>query len=256
MLVRFPTSLYFQMFAYTSLLLVLILALGAWLPLSALAIPGEPEGAKRGSDDLPPGWKWKSYEEMHSHYTHNFVESEGMGIRRIVTFDEPRNRMLAIDGANYTVSELRLLGLSEETPKVYESSWVGMTRNALARYETRKLNAFEKEALVQLENGMQLVRRENKPLRTKLVSTEKTKSGRPLQSQPKRIPQEKTYTLVGALRADESCMECHNAKRNELLGAFVYTMKKSDREQPKGLESALSEAVILNKLSQSPKLKR
>ncbi|MEM7473457.1 MAG: hypothetical protein AAF483_00550 [Planctomycetota bacterium] len=177
---------------------------------------------------------WKSFEEMHEHYTHNFVESEGMGMSRIATFDEPHNRMLRIKGEPYAVKAVRLIGLDDEKPRVYTSSWISIMRNQLDRYESRDANEFELSALERLRLGTDLVWKQNHANKTQFVSHDPKQSAATQGKEEQAAAgsnttdsvdsKTKSFTLVGSLRAGKSCVKCHEARPNELLGAFVYKL--------------------------------
>ena len=62
--------------------------------------------------------------------------------------------------------------------------------------DVRGLGAFEEEALASLEKGEDVIAR----------------------ATTNRIE------MVGSLRAAKQCLQCHDAKRGELLGAFTYEL--------------------------------
>ena len=63
-----------------------------------------------------------------------------------------------------------------------------------ADVETRGLDPFELDALIKLRNGEAIV----------------------TAATPNRLQ------MMGGLRATQDCMQCHNVKEDELLGAFSY----------------------------------
>ena len=171
---------------------------------------------------------WKSFDEMHARYTHNFVESEGFGMGRIFTFEDPQNRMLEIKGEKFAVRELRLIGLRAEEPRVYVASWLNITRDNLDRYEKRDLTDFENEALRRMKAGTNLAWLLDQPKQaTKLIAHQSVHGKQRSAVKAKTETQSrKQYKLIGALRAKKSCITCHDAEPNELLGAFVYTTER------------------------------
>ena len=144
--------------------------------------------------------QWESFDAMHARYTKAFVESEGFGISRVVTFRDPGRMHLPIDGLAYQVTKMQLIGLSKDRPVVYLSSWLNVMRDQLKNYEARTLTDSELESVERLEAGESLT-----------WDFQQDRS---------------EVTLVGALRAEESCIACHQASEGELLGAFVYSMQQ------------------------------
>ena len=196
---------------------------------STMWADGPKSALKTDRESQHPGL-WKSFDEMHARYTHNFVESEGFGMGRLFTFEDPHNRMLEIKGEKFAVKELRLIGLGGNTPKVYEASWVSMERDNLDRYKKRDLTDFENNALRRMKAGLNLVWQLEQPKQTtELVAQQSVQSEHRLVYKTNTETQpHKQYKLVGALRAQKSCIACHDAKPNELLGAFVYTMEENE----------------------------
>lgn len=196
---------------------------------STMLADGPKNALETSRESQHPGL-WKSFDEMHKRYTDNFVASEGFGMSRIFTFEDPQNRMLEIKGEKFAVKELRLIGLGAEEPRVYEASWVNMTRDNLDRYEKRELTDFENKALRRMKAGTNLVWQLEQPKQTaKLVARQSIPSKQRSAAKAKTETQShKQYKLVGALRAQKSCIACHDAKPNELLGAFVYTMEENE----------------------------
>ena len=167
---------------------------------------------------------WPSFEEMHKAYTKNFVDSEGFGISRIRTFDEPSERRIRIEGKPYVVAKVQLIGLMSEKPVVYESSWVNILRKSLEKYEQRAMNDFEKLAVSKLKKGSELVWsfEEIKPPQDSAVLS-------PFELLQIRTPSSK-YELIAPLRASEECISCHDVNKGDLLGAYSYTMHESFRQ--------------------------
>lgn len=85
--------------------------------------------------------------------------------------------------------------LMHKEPSVYETDGLpNMEELSSADIGTRPLNEFESNGLENLKNGKEVV----------------------VQPTTNRI------IMLGAVRARKSCLECHLAKPNELLGAFSY----------------------------------
>lgn len=146
--------------------------------------------------------EWESFEEMHKHYTQSFVNSEGFGMSRIVSFDEPSFRRMRIDDLAYSVEGLNLIGLKSNAPVIYESNWREVLRTKLETYPTRGLTAFEQSSLDEFYSGETLTWEFGE--------------------------HRNTVKLVAALRATESCLECHQVSEGELLGAFVYHLQRTE----------------------------
>ncbi|MEM7561150.1 MAG: hypothetical protein AAF394_18660 [Planctomycetota bacterium] len=197
--------------------------------VSTMWADGPESALKTDRESQHPGL-WKSFDEMHARYTHNFVESEGFGMGRLFTFEDPHNRMLEIKGEKFAVKELRLIGLGADEPRVYEASWVSMERDKLDRYKKRDLTDFENKSLRRMKAGLNLVWQLDQPKQTtKLVAKQPVQSEHRLEYKANTETQpRKQYKLVGALRAQKSCIACHDAKPNALLGAFVYTMEENE----------------------------
>ena len=168
-------------------------------------IPGHHSARNPGQDVILTGsdepGMWKSFEDLHERYTQAFVDSEGFGISRIVTFDSPERRAFLVNGRKRRIHTVQLIGLNGDVPRVYESSFINPTRSMLATTAYRPLSDFENHAIERLETGTNYVF-----------------------SGEDHDPENPHATLVAALRASESCMECHDAKRGQLLGAFAYRL--------------------------------
>ncbi|MEO1980235.1 MAG: hypothetical protein ABGZ23_26145 [Fuerstiella sp.] len=144
---------------------------------------------------------WKSFGDLHDRYTQAFVNSEGFGISRVLTFDTPEKRAFLVNGQKRRIHTVQLIGLNGDMPRAYESSFMNPTRSMLATSAHRALSDFENHAIERLRAG-----------------TDYVFSGED------HDPEHPHGTLVAALRASESCMECHDAKRGQLLGAFAYRL--------------------------------
>lgn len=151
---------------------------------------------------------WKSFEALHERYTQAFVDSDGFGVSRILTFDSPENQAFLVNGRKHRVNNVQLIGLMKDVPRVYASSFMNPTRSMLATSAQRSLTSFETEAIAQLKTG-----------------TDYVLSGDGQQ------PDTPPGTLVAALRAGESCMSCHDVEHGQLLGAFAYRLDASPQDR-------------------------
>lgn len=96
----------------------------------------------------------------------------------------------------WQVARLELVGLlSHETPLAYVSQELPRM-DELREAPTRPLNAFELASLEKLRRDEDVV----------------------IQEDDRRIQ------MVGSLRAAQDCLECHSARRGELLGALSYEL--------------------------------
>ncbi len=99
---------------------------------------------------------------------------------------------------NWAISQLQLVSLlKHKLPRVYVSENLP-DLNDLADVQTRELSSFERAALPPLERDQDLV----------------------IDDMPTRIQ------MLGALRASQSCLQCHQVPTGSLLGAFSYVLKR------------------------------
>jgi hypothetical protein len=101
----------------------------------------------------------------------------------------------------WQVTKLELVSLlKHSTPRVYESEYLpNMEQLASEGVPTRELDEFEAAALPQLRTERDVV-----------IDAE---------SRPG------TIRMLGSLRADTECIQCHNVRRGDLLGAFSYRLQ-------------------------------
>lgn len=105
---------------------------------------------------------------------------------------------MAVD---WKVNRLQLVSLLlHDEPRVYVAENLpNMEELSGADVETRALSDFEVQGLEKLRQGKQVV----------------------TAATPNRLQ------MIGALRAKAQCMQCHDVKENELLGAFSYEFLRS-----------------------------
>ncbi len=106
---------------------------------------------------------------------------------------------LLLNSERFSLEKLELMGLLlHEAPVVYETDGMpDMESIAKGEIATRALNSFETESLGKLRNGESLV----------------VENGG------------ETLLMVGAVRAIDQCIECHQSKPGDLLGAFSYEFR-------------------------------
>jgi hypothetical protein len=178
-------------------------------PSTAIATRSEstspPQGAAKASAAL---------RAIHSRYVKAFVESDGFGESRLIRLDDPFRTPIENNGQHYLVRKLELISLqNHDIPVAYVNDFKNPVKNRLKLGSTRPLNDFEKEALTDLSRGEEFRFR-----------TDENQPG-----------------CVGAIRAQTSCLECHDAKIGDLLGAFSYELTAIMSQAP-GQE--LSQLVV------------
>jgi hypothetical protein len=104
----------------------------------------------------------------------------------------------------WAVARLELVSLlKHEEPAVYVSETLPRMEQ-LQEAKTRPLDEFEANALKRLQKGEDVV-------------TESSLN---------------QIRMMGSLRAAKQCMQCHSAKRGELLGSFSYVMQRVPSRTP------------------------
>lgn len=177
---------------------------------------------------------WNSFEEMHKVYTQAFVDSEGFGMSRILTFDEPGRKSLFVNGVPHRVAGMELIGLMQQQPVAYISNWMNITRNQLNVYEQRNLTEAELAAMTCLQQGGPHVWLP--PATGSTHASDIRYDAESLHQQTvnaRAIDQEHTEkhgTLIAGLTATNSCVNCHDVPEGTLLGAFIYKMER--QQQP------------------------
>jgi len=123
-------------------------------------------------------------------------------------------QILQIDKASvtaiqaYRVDKLELIGIAKhETPVAYEinrhSPFAASARfenPPVAATNIRPLTDYEKSALVEIKGGKETVGKED----------------------------DSGLTVVGAVRSQDACLQCHTGKVGDVLGAFSYHLSKVD----------------------------
>lgn len=146
--------------------------------------------------------RWTSFEDMHARYTRAFAEADRFGIARMDILNQPKYLPIAVDGVPHYVTEIQLTGLLDREPVVYDSPWSGLSVHLLSEYRQRPPDGGEAAALKLLRNG------------EPWVWMSPTEGAGPHGGM-----------LTGPLRADSSCLDCHDARMGEILGALSYRLK-------------------------------
>lgn len=109
---------------------------------------------------------------------------------------------LADDESLWDIVEVELIGLlMRSRPSVHHGR--AYVEPEIKSYETRELNPVEAELLDHLRSGTELTMAWNN--------------------------REDFLQVVGAIRARETCLTCHDVKRGDLLGAFTYRIEEAEK---------------------------
>jgi len=162
--------------------------------------------------------RWASFQEMHDAYTKTFAERPEFGISRLAA--PQKNQMprtattknapasvpaLMVAGKPVVVTNQSLIGLDRDEPIVFQTGNTSMMqRDLIDSYKKRELTEFESQAVERLRNGKSVTYQAN--------------------------PGKSGYTVIGALRAEESCAQCHDVPKGTLLGAFVFKLDRVDKQ--------------------------
>lgn len=166
-----------------------------------------------------------SIEFMHMEAVSWFVGRPGFGMSRVKPVNEVYfgtlpllDRKVNFMEETFAVKEMQLIGIAKHDPPVaflLEDSTAssphrpagkdrGVPMSNMQDYKTRSLTEDEKRAIETLKAD---------------ATQEVVVTGRVLSLGPAPI------VAVGPIRAGRSCLDCHDAKEGELLGAFSYTLE-------------------------------
>jgi len=157
---------------------------------------------------IHPQPSWASIEQMHAVYVEKFIQSSGFGVGRMGPSDLRDRFELVLNGQPHVVKKVELIGLVKHPePTAYVISSIPPQKafftNSMARsnymerfVRIRALTTFETDALVELRSG-----------RNEVLGTH-----------------DGSAVILGAVRAQEKCLKCHDGKAGNLLGAFSYSM--------------------------------
>jgi hypothetical protein len=182
-------------------------AIGACVVVAAsAAVLAEGKG-----ESAPAKTEWKNFDEMQAFYVKSFVESDNFGERRMPALET--HLPVTIAGKTYLVQKVQLVSLlKNDPPKVYDNTYGNPARKELKDTKLRDMTEFEKKALADIKKGKAVV---------------SDTAG-------------KTPVVMGALRAQESCIECHKGtEKGALMGAFTYTLYEVKKEEKKAPPPAL-----------------
>jgi hypothetical protein len=163
---------------------------------------------------------------MHRDATYDFVDRDRMGYvrdRDAVAGFEPHglSSLALLQGcpkkkrAHWQITRLELVGLlRHDEPVVYVTDSMP-AMDELDGVPTRPLDDFETAALTTLAAQVDVV----------------------VDQRPERI------RMLGALRAGNNCLQCHEGQRGKLLGAFSYEIVPRKSPAPPKKEVAAAEAL-------------
>jgi hypothetical protein len=177
-------------------------AASAWLYASirqarSVAIPARQDFGVEPVD-IPEVHRWQKFEDLHACMLDHFVRSEGFGAMRLPEEAFWGGGRIAADGKLYRVRQVQLISLNGgHDPFAYVTAGEkSPLKNDLKGYKHRPVDSFEISALEGLGQGQE-------------VLSSHTKDG---------------MTMIGAVRATASCLQCHDVKEGDILGAFNYSL--------------------------------
>jgi hypothetical protein len=142
--------------------------------------------------------------QTHQGSVLDFANPQGFGFfkdrRHVAGFQAHQFSRLPESAKPWTVRRVELVGLlMHEQPVAYVSEHLPRM-DELRKAPTRSLDGFETSGLARLRQGEDLVVGET--------------SGR--------------VQMLGAIRSAKQCLGCHEGARGDLLGAFSYSLRRSD----------------------------
>lgn len=135
----------------------------------------------------------------------DFVNPDGFGFikdrRRVAGFQAHQFSQVPGPAERWAVQTVDLMGLLlHDEPVAYVSARLPRMEE-LREAPTRSLDGFEAAGLEELRRGEDLV-------------VGGTPTG---------------MRMLGAIRSAKQCVQCHGSERGDLLGAFSYTLQRSER---------------------------
>jgi hypothetical protein len=155
-------------------------------------------------------WEPRPWEEdlygIHCQGVVNFVNADRFGFvkdrRHVTGFRAHQFTYVPGSAERWEVQTLDLVGLLlHDQPLAYVSAHLPRM-DELREAPTRSLDGFEASGLERLRRGEDLV----------------------VGAAPGRL------RMLGAVRSTKQCVTCHGGERGDLLGAFSYTLRPSERE--------------------------
>jgi len=181
---------------------------------SVAAVAQTPAPQDAGQTSLAAAYSKLCFETTHAACVDWFVKQKDFGIRRTISADEREQaqqlrKIWTVEGSDYSVTRMELVSLlKNDPPAVYVWLPHHVPANAMTAQIAKKstervrpLNEFETAALKKIKAGENVVLEGN----------------------------EKAF---GAIRAQASCMKCHDVDEGALLGAFSYVLEKRPPPMP------------------------
>jgi hypothetical protein len=135
-------------------------------------------------------------QEVAGFDAHKFRFAPTLGGVKLLNDDQEKSTDTNASKERWVLHKLELVGtLKQARPMAYVSAQLPRMED-LKNAPTRELDGFEAAAIRRLQGGED-------------VATEESLN---------RI------RMVGAVRASAACLDCHNVKRGQLLGAFTYEL--------------------------------
>jgi hypothetical protein len=163
-----------------------------------------------------PTWQFdfgegNSAAHLHKVSRGDFLDADGFGHiverQRTAGFIEHGMHYAPVHGLkdedSWTIDQLELVSLLKfDAPRVYVLDHLPrMDQLSSDDVPTRELDAFETKALARLRSEEDVVIEQ----------------------------QDDVYRMLGSLRAAKQCLDCHSARRGELLGAFTYVLRRGEK---------------------------
>lgn len=163
--------------------------------------------------------EFDSATDLNAVYVHDFATKPGVGWSRIPLL--PPQDFLTLDGQRYRITRPDLVGLADQ-PMAYEVNSDFPTAAEFARkafrdtMRRRPLTELEQSAVIRLRAGETLVVAPEAP---------------DLKRESATVPA-LGIRVVGALRAQSSCLPCHSVAEGTVLGALSYRGEPVEPVEP------------------------
>jgi hypothetical protein len=191
----------------------LILTITATVGL-ALAAYADGEVKPQTAKIVSLGGEWSSFSEMNDMFADRFVSRKGFGFSRML--DLEKIKTINIAGKPHHIGKVQLIGITEHKVPMLFQTHADANRENIKKAKKRALTAGEDRALARIRAGSEWV------IAANAKQTGKNHS-----------------VLVGALRARESCLKCHDDnEKGDLLGAFRYEIYEVKHIVPPAAKTA------------------
>jgi hypothetical protein len=175
-----------------------------------------------------PAKQFDSIDAMQAEFFKRFLSAPGFGLSRTVhrEFQEPAP-MLTLEGNIYSTVPPQLIGLENQAVAYVPNGTMTVkaelkTKELRALIRTRPLTGFESNSVTLLAAGTNFV---TSPHQAKTASHEAAVEQR---------------FVLGAIRASQDCLKCHQCDEGKLLGAFSYILTRVAPLQTNSTGNAVS----------------